>query len=97
MIGTCPVPAQGPADIVIYRSRLNARINGNFEVFTATDSLAAITQHITDKDKKLLLERHVYSHRCHRVRQTPAERHGIALTAPPLKGCGMQNAIQSRS
>ena len=38
-----------PADIVIYRSRLNAKINRNFEVFTATDFLAAITQHIPDK------------------------------------------------
>jgi hypothetical protein len=37
-----------PADIVIYRSRLNAKINRNFEVFTATDFLAAITQHIPD-------------------------------------------------
>ena len=37
-----------PADMVIYRSRLNAKINRNFEVFTATDFLAAITQHIPD-------------------------------------------------
>ena len=37
------------ADIVIYRSRLNAKINRNFEVFTATDFLATITQHIPDK------------------------------------------------
>jgi len=35
--------------MVIYRSRLNAKINRNFEVFTATDFLAAITQHIPDK------------------------------------------------
>ena len=47
------------------------------------------------RGKKLLLERHVYSHRCHRVRQAPAERHGFALTAPPLKGYGMQNAIHA--
>ena len=31
-----------PADMVLYRSRLNAKINRNFEVFTATDFLAAI-------------------------------------------------------
>ena len=30
-----------PADIVIYRSRLNAKINRNFEVFSATNFLAA--------------------------------------------------------
>ena len=34
---------ESPTDIVIYRSRLNAKINRNFEVFTATDFLAAIT------------------------------------------------------
>ena len=33
-------------DMVIYRSRLNAKIKRNFHVFTATDFLAAITQHI---------------------------------------------------
>jgi hypothetical protein len=37
---------ESPTDMVIYRSRLNAKINRNFEVFTATDFLAAITQHI---------------------------------------------------
>ena len=36
-------------DMVIYRSRLNAKIKRNFHVFTATDFLAAITQHIPDK------------------------------------------------
>src|ERR1019366_6827142 len=35
-----------PADMVICRSRLNAKINRNFEVFTPSDFLAAITQHI---------------------------------------------------
>jgi len=47
------------------------------------------------RGRKLLLERHVYSHRCHRVRQAPAERHGFVLTAPPRKDCGMQNAIHA--
>ncbi len=36
---------ESPTDTVIYRSRLNAKINRNFEVFTPTDFLAAITQH----------------------------------------------------
>ncbi len=40
---------ESPTDMVIYRSKLNAKINRNFEVFTATDFLAAITQHIPDK------------------------------------------------
>ena len=42
------ITMEQPGDIVIYRSRLNAKINRNFEVFTATDFLAAITQHIPD-------------------------------------------------
>jgi hypothetical protein len=40
---------ESPTDMVIYRSRLNAKINRNFEVFSPTDFLAAITQHISDK------------------------------------------------
>ena len=35
---------ESPTDMVIYRSRLNAKINRNFEVFTATDFLAPILQ-----------------------------------------------------
>ena len=36
---------ESPTDTVIYRSKLNPKINRNFEVFTPTDFLAAITQH----------------------------------------------------
>jgi hypothetical protein len=32
---------ESPGDTVIYRSRLNAKINRNFEMFTPTDFLAA--------------------------------------------------------
>ena len=40
--GRTPIPVEkmtleSPADMVIYRSRLNAKINRNFKVFTATD------------------------------------------------------------
>jgi hypothetical protein len=45
---------ESPGDIVIYRSRLNAKINRNFEVFTPTDFLAAITQHIPDKGAQMV-------------------------------------------
>jgi hypothetical protein len=37
-----------------YRSRLTAKINRNFEVFTAPDFLAAITQHIPDKGAQMM-------------------------------------------
>ena len=43
---------ESPTDIVIYRSRLNAKINRNFEVFSPTDFLAAITQHIPDPGRR---------------------------------------------
>ena len=43
---------ESPTDMVIYRSRLNAKINRNFEVFTATDFLIAITQHIPDPGRR---------------------------------------------
>ncbi len=40
---------ESPTDTVIYRSKLNPKINRNFEVFTPPEFLAAITQHIPDK------------------------------------------------
>ena len=45
---------ESPGDIVIYRSRLNAKINRKFEVFSATDFLAAITQHFPDKGAQMV-------------------------------------------
>jgi hypothetical protein len=45
---------ESPGDLVIYRSRLNAKINRNFEVFTPTDFLAAITQSIPDKGVQMV-------------------------------------------
>jgi hypothetical protein len=49
---------ESPTDLVIYRSRLNAKINRNFEVFTPIDFLAAITQHIPDKGAQERILRH---------------------------------------
>ena len=45
---------ESPADTIIYRSKLNPKINRNFEVFTPTDFLAAITQHIPDKGAQMV-------------------------------------------
>ncbi len=45
---------ESPGDTIIYRSRLNAKINRNFEVFTPTDFLAAITLHIPDKGAQMV-------------------------------------------
>jgi hypothetical protein len=39
---------ESPTDTIIYRSRVNAKINRNCKVFIPTDFLAAITQHIPE-------------------------------------------------
>jgi len=81
---------ESPRDTVIYRSRLNAKINRNFEVFTPTDFLAAITQHIPDKGAQMVRYYGWYSNKMRGVRQRglPAEllarRPGIS-PPPPAK------------
>ncbi len=57
-----------PADIVIYRSRLNAKINRYFEVFTPSDFLAAITQHIPGKGVQMVRYYSWYSNKMPGVR-----------------------------
>ena len=59
---------ESPTDMIIYRSRLNAKINRNFEVFTATDFLAAITQHIPDKGVQMVRYYGWYSNKMRGVR-----------------------------
>ena len=63
------MPLESPTDMVIYRSRLNAKINRNFEVFTATDFLAAITQHIPDKGAQMVRCYGWYSNKMRGARQ----------------------------
>jgi hypothetical protein len=81
---------ESPTDMVIYRSRLNAKINRNFEVFTATDFLAAITQHIPDKGAQMVRYYGWYSNKMRGVRHhgLPPElvphRPGVS-PPPPLK------------
>ena len=58
-----------PEDTVIYRSRLNAKINRNFEVFAPTDFLAAITQHIPDKGAQMVRYYGWYSNKMRGLRQ----------------------------
>jgi hypothetical protein len=45
---------ESPDHTVIYRSRPNAKTNRDFEVFTPTDFVAAITQHIPDKGAQMV-------------------------------------------
>jgi hypothetical protein len=58
-----------PGDTVIYRSRLNAKINRNFKVSTATDFLAAMTQHIPDKGAQMVRCYGWYSNKMRGARQ----------------------------
>jgi Putative transposase len=60
---------ESPGDTVIYRSRLNAKINRNFEVFTPTDFLAAITLHIPDKGAQMVRYYGWYSNKMRGLRQ----------------------------
>ena len=44
------ITLEQPGDVVIYRSRLNAKIHRNCEVFATEDFLAVLSQHIPDRD-----------------------------------------------
>jgi len=54
---------ESPGDVVIYRSRMNIKIQRNFEVFQPTDFLAAITQHIPDKGVQMVRYYGFYSNK----------------------------------
>lgn len=81
---------ESPADTVIYRSQLNAKINRNFEVFTPTDFLAAITQHIPDQGVQMVRYYGYYSNKMRGARHRAAlpelvpHKPGIS-PPPPLK------------
>lgn len=68
-----------PAETIIYRSRLNAKINLKFEVFSATDFLAAITQHFPDKGAQMVRYCGWHSNKTRGVRQ----RGRPGLSPPP--------------
>ena len=78
---------ESPTDTVIYRSRLNAKINRNFQVFRPTDFLAAITQHIPDKGAQMVRYYGWYSNKMRGVRHRglPPELvpHRPGISPPP--------------
>jgi len=76
---------ESPTDTVIYRSKLNPKINRNFEVFTPTDFLAAITQHIPDKGAQMVRYYGWYSNKM-RGQRHRAQHGGVA--SPPLRPPG---------
>ena len=48
------VTLEHPKDTVIYRSRLNPKINRNFQIFDPVDFLAVLSQHIPDKGVQMI-------------------------------------------
>ena len=71
---------ESPTDTIIYRSKLNLKINRNFEVFTPTDFLAAITQHIPDKGAQMVRYYGWYSNKMRGQRHRA--QNGGAASAP---------------
>ena len=73
-------------DLILYRSGMNAKINRNFQVFTACDFIAAITQHIPDKRFQMVRYYGWYSNksgtliRCC-VPMTSQRRRGLSASA----------------
>ena len=74
---------------VIYRSKLNPKINRNFEIFTGPDFLATITQHIPDKGAQMIRYYGWYSNKMrgqrHRLENgcVPADPLRPPCTPPP--------------
>ena len=74
----------------MFWSRLNAKINRNFEVFSPSDFLAAITQHIPDKGAQMVRYYGWYSNKMRGVRQSRlppqwvVRRPGVS-PPPPVK------------
>ena len=54
---------ESPTDTIIYRSRLNPKINRNFEVFDPVDFLAVLSQHIPDKGAQMIRYYGLYSNK----------------------------------
>ena len=57
------ITLEHPHDTVIYRSRLNPKINRNFEVFEPADFLAVLSQHIPDRGAQMIRYHGLYSNK----------------------------------
>ena len=60
-------------DSILYRSGMNAKIKRNFQVFSACDFIAAITQHISDKRFQMVRYYGWYSNKMRGQRRKRAE------------------------
>jgi hypothetical protein len=70
---------------VIYHSRLNPTTRRNFEVFTATDFLAAVTQHIPEKGAQMVKYYGYYSNKARGQRRSKEDSVGHAPRLPPAE------------
>jgi len=79
------ITLEQPGDVVIYRSRLNAKIHRNFEVFAAEDFLAALSQHIPDRGAQMVRYYGLYSNKSRgcRSRANPAAKATWPKGSPP--------------
>ena len=66
---------------VIYRSRMHAKTKRNFEVFSAEEFIAAITQHIPDKGFQMVRDYGWYSNRARGERAKHETEPGALDTA----------------
>ena len=61
-------------DSILYRSGMNAKIKRNFQVFSACDFIAAITQHIPHKRFQMVRYYGWYSNKMRGQRRERAKR-----------------------
>ena len=79
-------------DSILYRSGMNAKIKRNFQVFSACDFIAAITQHIPDKRFQMVRYYGWYSNKMRGQRRKRAEeaqeKAACESAATAQQGCG---------
>ena len=84
-------------DSILYRSGMNPKIKRNFQVFSACDFIAAITQHIPDKRFQMVRYYGWYSNKMRGQRRKRAEEEAAresAATAEQECGAGASAAIE---
>jgi len=75
-------------DSILYRSGMNPKIKRNFQVFTACDFIAAITQHILDKRFQMVRYYGWYSNKMRGQRRKGAEEAACEYAAAAEQWCG---------
>jgi hypothetical protein len=87
-IAKMQVNRSGDSILYLYRSGMNAKIKRNFQVFSACDFIAAITQHIPDKRFQMVRYYGWYSNKMRGQRRKRAEEAACESAATAQQGCG---------